>query len=232
VDDDATAVIAGSEHSCAIRAGRLECWGQNGAGQLGDGSTTHRTAPVDVLGLPGTVASAAAGLEHTCAVSAGGGVLCWGDNTYGQLGDGTNTERRTPAAVVGLASGVIAVTAGDHHSCALTSSGGVRCWGRDRWGQLGDGAPAIDHAVPVDVLGLASGVRSLAAGGDQTCAITDSGGVLCWGADPMCCCVAEQTPVAVLGFAREGTEQVGSGTIDPTRPQSKSLTLEPSEELR
>lgn len=86
----------------------------------------------------------AAGGEHTCALTTEGGVKCWGKNGFGQLGDGTTTDNRgSPVNVTGLNSGVVSITAGDRHTCALTTAGGVKCWGWNRYGQLGDFATFI-----------------------------------------------------------------------------------------
>jgi alpha-tubulin suppressor-like RCC1 family protein len=175
------AVAAGTSHTCAITtAGGLKCWGLNSQGQLGDGTNTGRTTPVDASGLSSGVTAVAPGNFHTCAVVEGG-VKCWGFNNYGQLGDGTTTRRFTPVIdVLGLTSGVAAVAAGGSHSCALTSAGAVKCWGRNRTGQLGDGT-STGRLSPVDASGLTSGVDAIAAGWAHTCAVTTAGGVTCWG---------------------------------------------------
>src|SRR5690606_25399337 len=97
--------------------------------------------PVDVLGLTSGVASVSAGSNHTCAVTTAGGLKCWGWDSFGQLGnDAALTSQPTPVDVLGLTSGVSSVSAGDRHTCAVTTAGGLKCWGSDNYGQLGDDA--------------------------------------------------------------------------------------------
>ena len=186
------AVAAGSGHTCALTtAGGLKCWGNNGSGQLGDGTTTTRTTPVVVSGLASGLAAVAAGQFHTCAVTTGGGAKCWGNNFFGKLGDGTSgfaNFSATPVDVSDLTSGVADLGAGRHHTCALTTAGGLKCWGQNNVGQLGDGQACgiVTCTTPVDVSGLSSGVAAVAAAGGivndgHTCAVTTAGGVKCWG---------------------------------------------------
>ncbi len=175
-----SAIAPGDSHTCALTGGGVKCWGFNGNGQLGDGSTTNRLTPVDVSGLTSGVSAIAAGTSHTCALTTGGGLKCWGSNLIGQLGDGTTTDRLTPVDVSGLTSGVSGIAAGAAYTCASTTGGGVKCWGSNFRGQLGDGT-TTDRHTPVDVSGLTSGVSAIAAGLSHTCALTTSGGLKCWG---------------------------------------------------
>ncbi len=180
-----TAIATGGSHTCALTsAGGVLCWGANNFGQLGDGTTTGRTTPVAVRGLPGNVKAIAAGSNYTCALTGTGGVACWGANFFGQLGNGTTTNSVTPVAVRGLfpTSDVAAITAGQEQTCALTSAGAVWCWGWNSYGQLGDGT-MTDRATPVAVGGLPSPVTAIAAGYEHTCALTRAGAVWCWGFD-------------------------------------------------
>jgi hypothetical protein len=108
------------------------------------------------MGLTSGAATVSAGWGHTCVSTGEGGVQCWGRNRYGQLGDGTDTDRSTPVDVRGLTSGAAAVSAGGGHTCARTSGGGVQCWGWNRYGQLGNGTDT-EHWTPVDVIGFPPG---------------------------------------------------------------------------
>lgn len=146
-------VAGGGSHTCALLAGgAVKCWGANGSGQLGAGAADPALAtPVDVVGLPAPAASLALGNRHTCAQLVDGRFWCWGGNALGQLGDGTRTNRATPTAVLGLDIPIAAVSAGNSHTCAVLMNGGVKCWGFNIKGQLGDGTKT-DRLTPVDVL--------------------------------------------------------------------------------
>ena len=179
----AISISAGFFHTCALtQAGGIKCWGDNEYGQVGDGTSTERFTPVGVVGLTSGVVAISLDAWHSCALSNEGGVKCWGWNNYGQLGDGTTTNRLMPVDVFGLGSGVIAIEAGVFDTCALTQAGGVKCWGDNRWGQLGDGT-TTSRLNPVDVTGLGSGVSAISAGSANTCALTQEGGVKCWGSN-------------------------------------------------
>lgn len=176
-----TAISAGWRHVCAVTtAGKVACWGNNHDGQLGDGTRVDRSRPEDVIGLLGAVKAMATGERHSCALMTSGGVRCWGNNHDGELGDGTKMDRVTSLDVTGLTSGVKAITAGWRHTCALTEAGGVKCWGNNHDGQLGDGTET-DRQTPVDVVGLSGGVKAITARWRHTCALTEAGGVKCWG---------------------------------------------------
>lgn len=179
----ATQVAAGRLHACAVTsAGAVRCWGYTNYGQLGNGAPLAEVAvpvAVEVSGLAGVTAISTS-FDHTCAVLQDGGVKCWGLNDKGQLGNGSTANSNIPVDVSGLSSGVAAVAAGTAHTCALTTAGGVKCWGWNDKGQLGNDS-TTNSKVPVDVMGLSSGVEAIAAGHYQTCAVTASGGVKCWG---------------------------------------------------
>lgn len=174
-------IVAGDEYSCALTvSGGVKCWGGNSHGELGNGTTTASSTPIDATGLTSGVAAIAAGEGHTCALTVGGGMKCWGINTYGQLGDGTRVDRSTAVDVGGLTSGIAALAVGGLHTCALTTSGGAKCWGLNQYGEVGNGS-TFDSPIAVDVSGLTSGVAAISAGYSHTCALTTSGGTKCWG---------------------------------------------------
>jgi len=178
---------AGTDHTCAVfYTGTLKCWGRNNLGQLGTGTGLDSYAPVTVTGLSG-VTAVATGQYHTCALLKTGAVKCWGWNNAGQIGpcstpggSGATAHCMTPQDVSGLSSGVVAIAAGKYHSCALLNTGGLKCWGYNPAGQLGDGTNTAS-STPVSVSGLSSGVAKIAAGGETTCAVLSTGEARCWG---------------------------------------------------
>jgi len=178
-------VAAGWAHSLAVRSdGTVWAWGDNWYGQLGDGTTTRRTTPVQVTGLSGVVAVAGGGGadagSHSMALTSDGTVWAWGANDCGQLGDGTTVDRTTPVEVSGL-SGVVAVAAGFAHSLAVKSDGTVWAWGGNWYRQLGDGT-TTGRTTPVQVSGL-SGVAAVAAGHAHSLGLKSDGTLWAWGGD-------------------------------------------------
>ena len=165
---------------CALATDRtVKCWGDNSWGQLGDGApgTPHST-PAAVIGLPSNVASLSLSRWHACVSTTDGLVYCWGNNDYGQLGDGSTTARSSPTLVPGL-TGVARITAGSNSTCAVLSDGSAQCWGRNYSGELGDGSNT-NHPSPNVVPGL-TGVDSIAMGSMHVCARSKDGSVRCWG---------------------------------------------------
>jgi alpha-tubulin suppressor-like RCC1 family protein len=140
--------------------------------------------PVDVIGLDSGVIGIAANKFHTCALTDSGGVKCWGSNYFGQLGNGLTDDSPVPVDVDGLRSGIVALAPGYTHTCAITLSGGVKCWGSNGVGELGDGTNA-QHLTPVDVIGLDDRVISLGAGDSHTCVVLEDGSGKCWGMGPL-----------------------------------------------
>jgi alpha-tubulin suppressor-like RCC1 family protein len=177
----AKAVSTGFLHSCALTTkGAVKCWGYNGEGELGNVTKADSPVPVGVAGLGKNVKAISSGSYFSCALTVKGAVKCWGSNNYGQLGDNTTTNSVTPVAVYGLSKGIKAISAGNFFACALTTKGGVKCWGANTYGQLGNGL-TTGSAKPVSVSGLGKGVKGLAGGGYHTCALTTKGAPKCWG---------------------------------------------------
>ncbi len=139
---NAIQVSVGESHACALTSdGGVKCWGSNHEGQLGDGTYEDHVSSIDVPSLTTGVAQITSGGYYTCALTTGGAVTCWGDNSWGQLGDVQVCGEicTLPVAVSGLASGVSAIDAGLRHACAITSNGGIKCWGANDTGQLAIG---------------------------------------------------------------------------------------------
>lgn len=177
-----TTFSVGYDFALALRAnGEVWAWGRNADAQLGDGTTIDRPTPQPVPGL-GPARSVAASLDAVrafgLAVLADGSVRAWGNNRFGQLGDGTTTDRPTPVPV-GTLSNMAAVAAGTHHVLALRRDGTVWAWGANNVGQLGDGTTTAS-LVPVPVP-LPATIVAISAGGSSSLALTDQGTVLAWG---------------------------------------------------
>jgi alpha-tubulin suppressor-like RCC1 family protein len=174
---DATQLAAGYAHVCALLStGHIDCWGANMEGDLGNGTDFDSSdTPVEVVGISDATQVTAGGAfgargagEYTCAVLSGGHVDCWGDDEYGQLGDGTSgglSDSDTPVEVLGI-SDAAQVAAGAEHTCAVLSTGDVDCWGSNEDGDLGNGMSGERSDTPVEVLGVSNATQVTA--GDQT----------------------------------------------------------------
>jgi alpha-tubulin suppressor-like RCC1 family protein len=151
----ATAIGVGTGFSCALigsdaNNSSVWCWGANDRGQLGDGSTTQRSTPVQVKELTGA-GSLAVGDMHACAgMLISGGIKCWGHGGSGQLGNGGSGDAVTPVDVSGIGGYPVSLTAGGFHTCALLASPVVECWGSNDFGQIGDGT-TNQQSAPVQV---------------------------------------------------------------------------------
>ena len=189
------AVSSGGASTCGIRlGGSLWCWGLNHRGQLGDGTTNTRLAPVHVA-RGRAFSQVRVGYYSTCAIAQSGWLWCWGDNVAGQLGLGDHTDRRRPAV---LSGGWRDVAVGGWHTCGVKDDGSLWCWGRNLFGQLGIGSFG-DRARPTRV-GTANSWTGVEASWTHTCARRTSGSVWCWG--------------------RNNTGQLGDGSrIDRDEPQ-------------
>ncbi|MDP3237760.1 MAG: hypothetical protein Q8N26_33535, partial [Myxococcales bacterium] len=191
-----TSIATGLNHTCAIRAGSLFCWGANGNGQLGNFSLTSTITPTNVLD---GVTAVDLGDNHSCAIR-NGALFCWGLNANGQLGDNSTTQRTIPTQVVGMTSGVSAVAAGASHTCAV-QRGALFCWGLNARGQVGDNTTQ-QRLVPTPVSGLITSVTKVSAGTNTTCA-TFADIVRCWGAND----------VGQLGRGTTGLDALTPGNV-------------------
>jgi len=202
----ATAIAAGSNHSCAILDNAsVKCWGRNNNGQLGIDNTTDMgdntgemaVLPTVNLGTGRTATAIATGWYHSCAILDNASVKCWGYNTYAMLGIGHNRNMgdntgemgdNLPSIDLGTGRTATAIAAGTNHSCALLDNGSVKCWGYNASGQLGIenttimGRNSSEMAQLTGInLGTGRTATAIAAGDLHTCAVLDNASVKCWG---------------------------------------------------
>jgi alpha-tubulin suppressor-like RCC1 family protein len=182
---DVEQIAVGNFHACALKLdGTVACWGLNDYGQLGyvvspTQNVNRQLTPRIVPGVS-DVKQIALGVSApcTCVLKTDGSALCWGNNWYGQLGDGTENTRTAPAPVLNL-SGAFQLASGDRQVCAVQADRTASCWGNNSFGQLGDGTKDNKN-LPTPVSGL-NGVSQIAAGYYHTCALLQDGSVMCWG---------------------------------------------------
>ena len=207
-------ISAGAEHTCALQSnGGVVCWGHGGDGRLGNDAVVVKHHPVAVVGedsdgngsgdgLLGNIVQISAGGQHTCALKSDGGMVCWGSGIVGRLGHNGTSSRGHPVAVVGedsdndnngddFLNGIIGISAGEFHTCALKSDGVVRCWGYGDSGRLGNDDTA-NFDYPIAVVGedsdnddngnnSLSGILQIDIGNSHSCAIRSDKSAVCWG---------------------------------------------------
>ena len=172
----------GSVNSCIVMENNeLKCWGNNSTGQLGNGSNANLSTPT-TIDVNLSVENMVLGIEHTCTITRDGTPMCWGDNSGGKLGDGSMNSSLSPVRVT-LPSGrkAIKLALGSYHSCALLDNGSITCWGRNTYGQLGDGTTNQSSTPTAVNLGDEKFAKTLTAGAEHTCAILDDDSLVCWG---------------------------------------------------
>jgi alpha-tubulin suppressor-like RCC1 family protein len=190
-------VSAGDGFACAIADQGTHCWGENGFGQLGNGSTSPSLLPAPVAT---GFTSLSAGARHACGREPNGIVRCWGDGSDGQIGDGAQINRSLPTA--GPGGPYQLVTTGGAHTCALAIDGAAFCWGANADGQLGNGTTT--RALSPVAVGGGRTFATLAAGRNHTCGLDLTGAAWCWGSNAQGqlgdgTTTNRVTPVAVLG---------------------------------
>jgi len=238
-----TAIAAGQAHTCGLLAdGTVACWGDNSSGQLGSmPEKKSSSVPLPVPGLSG-VTGLAAGATHTCALLSGGKVMCWGGNTYGELGSGTKMSSPSPAPVIASGntelSGVTKITAGTEFSCALLTSGSVECWGGyPNYGELGGSSPSAGAANPVLVPDVGGALDLVSSSTYDTWSIFADGTTKCWGFTQYAGCGASPKAYPGLSMVKAIAPSYESGCAlqtggavqcwgaDPAKPSATPTTV-------
>ena len=176
------AISAGTFHTCALKTnGTLACWGRGSEGQLGSNNYGPVNTPTDIPTLINVAAISSTTFHTTCVRKTNGQAWCWGKGQDGQLGNATDADTPVPVMANVAPPGVVDISSGYHHVCALQADGNISCWGNGSNGQMGNGSNASSN-IPV-VITIPGGVSSISAGYYQTCAFKSNGEVVCWGKD-------------------------------------------------
>lgn len=228
-----TAVAAGSNFACALAntgtaaSSRVFCWGEGSLGQLGNATSADSTFPVAVAGALANlqVTQVSAGNDHACALTSSGTVYCWGNNTEGQLGQGTSAgTSNVPLLVSGgtlAGTTVTDVSAGTSFSCAITPASATKthCWGINTNGQMGDGS-ATERDSPVAVTGTvtSSTPSKVSSGASHSCVVATDGSAQCWGLGTSgqlgnSASSTSTTSVTVVGLPSTTTSITGGGAF-------------------
>jgi alpha-tubulin suppressor-like RCC1 family protein len=181
INGSVSTVGMGANFGCVLLVnGTIQCWGDNGSGQFGNGTNISSATPVNGGSGITTATGIGSGYNHTCVLLLGGTVQCWGNSYSGQLGNGANGASNLPVQVSGITTAT-SLSVGSGHACTVLSGGTVKCWGYNYYGQLGNNT-LVNSNIPVVVSGLSSAV-AVAAGGRHSCAVLSGGSVQCWGAN-------------------------------------------------
>ncbi len=204
VVNDGEGLSVGAFHACHLAAGAVTCWGENAEGQLGNGSKDNKPLPTPIAPASGSAASAykavSAGGAHTCALTVAGMVVCWGNNIAGQLGTNASTGSSVPVSVdaAGPATTYASIAAGDNHTCALTTTGTVHCWGQIL------GNARVPTQIPTPEGSIASPkFVAVTSGVSHSCGLAEGGAAYCWG--------------------NNGSGQVGDGQTGVSAPAPKRV---------
>lgn len=210
-------IAVGATAACAVvSGGRVKCWGRNANGELGDGSMTDSSVPVDVVGINSAVSVDGYG-NHFCAILSEGGAACWGRGTLGQLGNAQSQNSSVPVLVSGLSKQLVEIATAATTTCAVAADKTVSCWGSGGNGALGNGIEGGSTNTPIQIASFAA--VAIAGGDSHFCTITDTGAAKCWGrgnnwalgpgtlANPN-----QSKPTQVAGLT-SGVKAIGAGQI-------------------
>ncbi len=175
-------ITGGGSHTCGLlNNGSVVCWGSNNYGQIGNGSSGGYALNPVFVNTTESFVSIAAGGSHTCGLLTNGSMMCWGNNDYGQIGNGSKGTALN-LVLVNSTESFVSIAAGAAHTCGLLNNGSMMCWGQNNDGQIGDGSSWEDRLNPVFVNTTESFV-SIDTGYSHTCGVLNNGSAMCWGSN-------------------------------------------------